>query len=76
MQREEYSLSEKIDALELAGAKLLFHYRDESSISQAFQYWNEALDLRETAQGPIPKVPLNSTNVFHCVLLNGPLRVI
>jgi len=65
LNRCEYSLSEKIDALELAGAMLILNKIDESSISQAFQYWNEALDLRESAQGSIPKVPVNPTNIVH-----------
>jgi len=65
LERGEYSLSEKIDTLELAGAKLLLHNKDESSISQALQYWNEALDLRESAIGSIPKVPLKTNNIVH-----------
>jgi len=65
LNREEYSLSEKIDTLELAGAELLLHKQDDSSISQAFQYWNEALDLRESAQGSVPKAPLNTSNIIH-----------
>jgi len=65
LQRGEYSLSEKIDTLELAGATLLRKMADSSFISKAFQYWNEALDLRESAQGSIPKVPLNPNNIVH-----------
>jgi len=65
LQRDEYSLSEKIDTLELAGANLIRKMDDSSSISKAFQYWNEALDLRESAQGSIPKVPLNPNNNVH-----------
>jgi len=65
LQRGEYSLSEKIDILELAGVNLLRKMDDNSSISQAFQYWNEALDLRDSAQGSIPKVPLNPNNIVH-----------
>jgi len=65
MQRGEYSISEKIGALELAGAKLLFHKRDGRYIIQGFQYWNEALDLRESASGSIPKIPLNPNKIVH-----------
>lgn len=64
LQREEYSLLEKIDALELAGAMMLLEKEDDVSISKAFLYWNDALDLRESAQESIPKVSLTvSTNV-------------
>jgi len=62
LQRSEYSLLEKINALELAGSLLLLHKEDDSSISQAFQFWNDALDLRDSAQGSIPKVPLSLPN--------------
>jgi len=61
--REDISLPEKIDALELAGAMILL--RPENDNDHALQYWNEALDHRESAQGSIPKVPLKSKTTVH-----------
>jgi len=64
LERAEISPLEKVDALELAGAMSLLHHREEDiSVSKAFQYWNAAVDLRESAQGSIPKVPLEDNNI-------------
>lgn len=65
--RQEFDLMDKINALELAGAMILLHsYRENNALSdfgKAFEYWNEALDLR--ISGSIPKVSLNlSNNVY------------
>ncbi len=63
LEREEISNLERIDALELAGATLLLyqqHEEDGSQVSQASDCWNGALQLRESTQEPIPKVPLKS----------------
>lgn len=62
LQRSEYSLLEKINTLELAGSLLLLHEENGSSISQAFHYWNEAQDFRDSAQESIPKIPLSLHN--------------
>jgi len=47
----------KITALELAGAVILIgeRLRRKSSVSEAFKFWNEAQDLRESV-GLIPKI--------------------
>ncbi len=56
--RDDINPFEKIDALELAGAIILLAQGFQSKfIHLAFQYWNEAQDLRESSQGLIPKVP-------------------
>ncbi len=60
LNRNEISLSEKIDALELTGAMVLIFSLVDKSVSQAFQYWYEAQDLRDS--GSIPKVPLEVNN--------------
>jgi len=55
------SLSEKIEALELAGSSILLFNEDQDSIDRAFQLWNEAQDLRDNAEEPIiPKTSLNA----------------
>ncbi len=54
VKRADTSLLEKIDALELAGSLTLLN---GSSTPKALGYWDEAQDLRESAQGSIPKVP-------------------
>lgn len=67
LQREEISLMEKIDALELAGAMVILNTCQENTsiILKAFQYWNEALDLRENDQGHTPKVTLKVNHKVH-----------
>jgi len=57
LKRDDTSLLEKIDALELAGAMILLEERNGTSMSRGLGYWNEAQDLRDSAQGSIPKVP-------------------
>lgn len=70
---EDTSLLEKINALELAGAVLLLLNGDNrNSISQAFQYWNEALNLRE---GSIPKVSLNADKNVHWRTVEWTTRI-
>lgn len=64
-ERADICLSDKIEALELAGASLLLFKSDEWSISRAFQFWYEAQDLRDSTQVPIAKAPLNPDNAVH-----------
>jgi len=64
-ERDDISLSDKIEALELAGAALLLFKEDVLSISRGFQYWYEAQDLRDSAEVPITKALLNSDNTVH-----------
>lgn len=60
LARDEFSLSEKVLALELVGAMILLKATDDSIPSEAFRFWIESLNLRENAQGSIvPKVSLN-----------------
>ena len=59
--REDISLSDKIEALELAGASILLFKEDQDSIDRAFQHWYEAHDLRDSAKEQIiPKASLNA----------------
>ncbi len=59
LQRDEIDRLDKIDALELAGARLLLSYEPE----KAFHYWREALNLRnKEGQEPIIKIPLQKTS--------------
>ncbi len=53
-------LLDKISALELTGALVLLREEDSNFVSRALQLWVQASHLR--AQGPLPKVPLISTN--------------
>lgn len=65
LSRDEYSLQEKINALELAGAMLLIYKMSfssdfESTFSEAMYYWEKSLNLREQGSAIIiPKVLLN-----------------
>jgi len=63
--REEVSLSEKIDALELAGAMIILRTQNDQSTSQALKYWDIAVHVSEKAQGSILKVPLKSKTNVH-----------
>ncbi len=74
LQREEYSLLEKIDALELVGAMILIEKEDEVSVSKALQYWNDALNLRESAQESIPKILVNANNIIHWWIIEWTTR--
>jgi len=66
LSRDEFTLLEKIDALELAGAMTLSFLGesevDDEAVSRAFLLWNEALNLRGSASKPIPKIPLSKSN--------------
>lgn len=44
--KDDIAPSDKIEALELAGATMLLHRSDIDSVTEAFGYWQEALDLR------------------------------
>ena len=48
LEKGSYSRIEKIDALELAGASILFRaiQRDDPLVTRAFAYWNRAIELR------------------------------
>jgi len=52
-ERDDISLSDKIEALELAGASILLLKEDQDSMDKAFQLWYEAQDLRDNAEEPI-----------------------
>lgn len=63
--RDDISGSQKINALELAGANLLLKKNDADSIAQAFRYWSRAIDIRD-CQEPIPsKVLKNDNSIVH-----------
>jgi len=55
LRRKDISLSNKIDALEFAGANLLLKRSDSGSVFQAFGYWHRAMDLRESVNGRMHK---------------------
>ncbi len=66
LERSYISVLHKIDALELAGTILLLQTDDADSVTQAFQYWNTAINLRDGQAGSIPsKVLLNDNSVAH-----------
>ena len=66
IERDDISSIQKIDALELAGATILLQRNDVASITQAFELWNRAIDLRDAdGVGSIPKVPLNDNSIVH-----------
>jgi len=50
LERDEYSLPEKIEAMELAGATILFKAQDIPHFPIAFDYWRRALHLRQMAK--------------------------
>jgi len=60
---DHVTVSDKIEALELAGARiLLLRQGDEATIRQAFTYWNEAMDIRNQHPESIPAKVLSSDN--------------
>jgi len=63
IKRNDTSLLEKINALELAGAMLILERQSEISIPQALGYWDEAQDLRDSAHGSIRKLQLEVSSI-------------
>jgi len=60
LEREDYSRSEKIEAMELAGAVILQNTKNASLFHRGFEYWRKALLLRQTdwkGSGLIEKQP-------------------
>jgi len=57
LERPEIDAIEKIDAMELAGARLIFALEPE----KAFHYWRRALLLRDSLSNN-PKIPLQMTS--------------
>jgi len=54
LTKDDISLSDKINALELAGAFILLSKKD---VNLAFRYWNQAITLRQSeGQEMLPKV--------------------
>jgi len=47
MEREEYGRTEKMIALELAGAAILFEVENATLFPKAFEYWRQARQLRQ-----------------------------
>ncbi len=66
-ERDDIDLSDKIQALELAGASILLFKEDQDSIDRAFHLWYEAQELRDNAEEPIiPKASLlNADKTVH-----------
>jgi len=59
LERPEIERTEKIAAMELAGAQLLLEANPEN-VEKAYRYWRQALRLRE-GPDPIEKIPLMTT---------------
>ena len=58
LRRNDLTPLQRIEALELAGSTILCVKDDQTSVTRAFQYWNEAMDLRDS--NSIPKLLKNS----------------
>jgi len=60
--RKDYSREDKIEAMELAGARILQNVKNASLFPKAFDYWRKALHLRQIeahGSGNIEKPQLN-----------------
>ncbi len=62
MERDEIDPNEKIDAMELAGARLLrLTNAMDAEPEKAFHWWKKALRLRENEDNPISKTALQTS---------------
>lgn len=64
LSKEDVTVIDKIEILELAGSMILLRHEDTTSVTQAFEYWNEAMDLRDQHPDSVPTKVLFSNNTI------------